>query len=262
VTEARFGVLTNGIVYRFYTDLDAPNKMDAKPFFEFDLTDYREHDLEELKKFSKSSYDLQDILNTASELKYTKEIQKILAQQLQSPSEEFVRFFTAQVYQGRMTQAVRDQFTQTALRAFRQFISEQVNERLKSALGAEVSRISVDPAQPETPQVNVAPAPESPIVVTTAEELEAFFTIKAILHPLVPSRRVSLRDVQSYCGILLDDNNRKPICRLYLNGARKQLGFFDNEERKENRVQILAVEEIHNYADRLKATVEMYGVGK
>jgi hypothetical protein len=93
VTEARFSVLTNGIAYRFYTDLDAPNKMDAKPFFEFDLLNYREQDLEELKKFSKSAYDLQLILNTASELKYTKEIQRILAQQLQDPSEEFVRFF-------------------------------------------------------------------------------------------------------------------------------------------------------------------------
>ena len=35
VTEARFSVLTNGLVYGFYTDLEAPNKMDERPFFEF-----------------------------------------------------------------------------------------------------------------------------------------------------------------------------------------------------------------------------------
>lgn len=103
VTEARFGVLTNGIQYRFFTDLEAQNKMDAKPFFEFNILDYRDHDLEELKKFSKSAYDLQDILTTASELKYTKAIQRILAEQLEHPSEDFVRFFTAQVYEGRLT---------------------------------------------------------------------------------------------------------------------------------------------------------------
>ena len=71
-----------------------------------------------------------------------------------------------------------------------------------------------------------------------------------------------MRDVQSYCGILLDDNNRKPICRLYLNGAKKSLGFFDNEQRKEMRVVIDSIEDIHHHADRLKATVEAYMVQK
>jgi len=41
VTEARFGILTDGVIYRFYSDLDAPNKMDEKPFFVFDL-DFRQ----------------------------------------------------------------------------------------------------------------------------------------------------------------------------------------------------------------------------
>lgn len=89
VTEARFSVLTNGIVYWFYTDLDAPNKMDSKPFFEFNMLDIREQDVEELKKFTKSAFDLDGILTTASELKYTREIKRILAEQLQEPSEDF-----------------------------------------------------------------------------------------------------------------------------------------------------------------------------
>jgi hypothetical protein len=32
VTNARIAILTNGEVYQFFTDLDAPNRMDAKPF--------------------------------------------------------------------------------------------------------------------------------------------------------------------------------------------------------------------------------------
>lgn len=266
VTEARFSVLTNGIVYRFYTDLDAPNKMDAKPFFEFDLLNYREQDLEELKKFSKSVYDLQTITATASDLKYTKEIQRILAQQLQRPSEEFVRFFTAQVYQGRMTQAIREQFALTTQRAFKQFVHEQVNDRLKSALGADAqsSQLVSTTIQPAATPTQAAPIPplakpesEQGTVVTTSEELEAFFTVKAILHPVVSSKRVVMRDVQSYCGILLDDNNRKPICRLYLNGAKKWIGLFD-EERNENRVALESLDSLHDFAERLRATVEMY----
>jgi len=263
VTEARFSVLTNGIAYRFFTDLDAPNKMDAKPFFEFNMTSYRDHDVEELKKFSKSSYDLQEILTTASELKYTKEIQKILGQQLHEPSEEFVRFFAAQVYAGRMTQAIREQFTQTTQRAFRQFINEQINERLKSALGADtqiapVEHTSAKPADVPVETVEAKAAREQGTIVTTPEELEVYYTIKAMLHPQVSAKRVTMRDVQSYCGILLDDNNRKPICRLYFNGTRRHLGLFDNEQRKETRVALDELEGIYQYADRLRATAAMY----
>src|SRR6185295_5396399 len=120
VTAARFGVLTNGIAYWFFTDLEAPNKMDAKPFFEFNVLDIKEPAVEELKKFTKSAFDLNNILTTASELKYTREIRRIMAEQMQEPSDEFVKFFAAQVYQGRMTQAVREQFAQFTRQALKQ----------------------------------------------------------------------------------------------------------------------------------------------
>jgi predicted type IV restriction endonuclease len=90
VTEARFSVLTNGLAYWFYTDLEAPNKMDEKPFFEFNMLDIKESAVEELKKFSKSVFDLDNILTTASELKYTREITRLLVEQMQEPTEEFV----------------------------------------------------------------------------------------------------------------------------------------------------------------------------
>lgn len=259
VTEARFGVLTNGINYRFFTDLEAPNKMDSTPFFEFSLSNYRDHDVEELKRFSKSSYDLTGILTTASELKYTREIQRVLADQWQKPSDDFVRFFATQVNAGRMTQSVREQFAQATRRAFRQFVTEKINERLKSALGAE-TQVSAPAEQPPTvtaiPETQAVELPSAP--VTTTEEVEAYYTIKALLHPIVNSKRVVMRDVQSYCGILLDDNNRKPLCRLYFNSTRKSLGLFDNEQRRETRVPIDSVDEVHQYADRLRATAKLY----
>jgi predicted type IV restriction endonuclease len=169
-----------------------------------------------------------------------------------------VRFFTSQVYQGRMTQAIREQFTQTTQRAFRQFINEKINERLQSALGA-------DPQIEPREQVVVQPAPtaanpfaEQSAIVTTDEERECFYTIKAILHPVMDSKRLALRDVQTYCGVLLDDNNRKPICRLYLNGGRKAIGLFDSADRKEARVSIKGAEDLHEFTDRLKATLRHY----
>lgn len=259
VTEARFGVLTNGITYRFYTDLEAPNKMDSKAFFEFNMLDVREQDVEELKKFTKSAFDLSGILTTASELKYSREIQRIMADQLQQPSEEFVKFFASQVYSGRITPAIREQFTDVIRRALKRFINDQINERLKSALGGDTH---LTPAEqqvtaPLPPEESKA-AQEQLSVVTTADEMQAYYVVKAVLYGVVDAKRVVMRDVQSYCGVLLDDNNRKPICRLYFNGSQKAIGLFDNEQRKETRVPVSGVDEIYQYGDRLRATVGMY----
>ena len=73
----------------------------------------------------------------------------------------------------------------------------------------------------------------------------------------VDPKRVFIRDVRTYCGIVLDDNNRKPICRLWFNTSKKYVGLFD-EHKKEERVPIGDLDEIFGLADRLKATVRAY----
>ena len=70
-----------------------------------------------------------------------------------------------------------------------------------------------------------------------------------------------MRDVQSYCGILLDDNNRKPICRFHFNRTQKYVGLFDKNARSEERVPITDIDELYGLALRLKATVERYENG-
>ena len=93
VTAARFGILTDGIVYRFFSDLDQPNVMDTKPFFEFNILDFTDIQVTELKRFTKSAFAVREIVDAARELKYTTEIKRILAEELAAPSKEFVRFF-------------------------------------------------------------------------------------------------------------------------------------------------------------------------
>lgn len=263
VTEARFSVLTNGVVYWFYTDLDAPNKMDAKPFFEFNMLDIRDQDLDELKKFAKASFNLDTILTTASELKFTRAIKQQMAAEMQDPSEEFVRFFAGRVYPGKMTAAIREKFAQTTKRALRQFIAEQLNERLKTALGAhspEVSDLQVTPAA--STEAPATADSEKPAVTTTGDEHEGHLIIRAILREVVDVKRIAIRDQQTYCGILLDDNNRRPIVRLYFNGAKKSVGIFDNAERKEEKVIIQGLDDLYGMAGRLKATVAAYTSAK
>jgi predicted type IV restriction endonuclease len=142
VTAARFGVLTNGLTYRFFTDLEQPNKMDETPFFEFNILDFKDRDVEELKKFAKSAFDVETILTTANELKYTRAIQNKLAELMSAPSEDFVRLVASEMVGGRrLTPAIRDQFTGVTKRAFEQLLAEKINERLKGAMAPEPPRI-------------------------------------------------------------------------------------------------------------------------
>lgn len=251
VTSARFGVLTNGVQYWFFSDMDAANKMDAKPFFKFNMFNYRDTDLDELRKFSKSAFDLTSILNTANELKYSNAIVQDLEREFATPSDEMIRMLLGRAHDGRLTPAIREQYAGTVARAMQQFVSDRVHRRLQSALIAESESKSDDPAS----AVGALPLDE---VVTTTEEVEAFFTVRAILHTHVSPKRIIMRDVKSYCGILLDDNNRKPICRLYLNRKLKYVGLFDAEDRSEIRIPIDETEDIYKLSDRLIATLAHY----
>ncbi len=103
-TEARFGLLTNGVSFRFYTDLVTPNKMDDKPFFEFNIKEIRDNEIAELKKFHKSYFDIGNISNAASELKFLNEVRTLLSNELSNPSEEFVRYFARKTYTSAVTQ--------------------------------------------------------------------------------------------------------------------------------------------------------------
>ena len=261
VTAARFGVLTNGLVYRFFTDLEQPNKMDEKPFFEFNILDFKERDVEELKKFAKSAFDLEIILTTANELKYTRAIQTRLAEWMVNPSEDFVRLVSSELLGSRrFTPAVRDQFTPITRRAFEQLIGERINERLKGAMAPESVSVSepISVVAPVRVDATAATTATEPQFATSPEELEGFHIVRAIVRGLVPTKRVVMRDAQSYCAILLDDNNRKPICRLRFNNTEKlRLGLF-NDKKEEELVSLEAVDDIYNHAEQIRAVVSSY----
>ena len=269
VTETRFAVLTNGVIYRFYTDLEEPNKMDSKPFLEFNMLDIRESAVEDLKIFTQSFFDLDKNLTAATEFKYTREIKRILTAQFVKPSEEFVRFFAAQVYSGRLGQSVKQQFTEFVKKALQQFLSDRVNERLKSALAVEEDSELQPQNQSET-QTQIAAITEAEKanaerkkdresrIVTTEEEIEGHSIVREILKETIDPERVVMRDTLSYCGILFDDNNRKPICRLYFNNSKRKCLVFFDENKNEEKVRITELNEISQYADRLKKTVNRY----
>ncbi|MCK5535227.1 MAG: type I restriction enzyme HsdR N-terminal domain-containing protein [Bacteroidales bacterium] len=262
VTESRIGILTNGLIYRFYTDLEKPNQMDSKPFLEFNILDIQESLIPELRKLAKPHFDINKIIPCATELKYTREIKLILESQLKQPSNDFVRFFTFQVYSGRMTKNVLDQFQEITKRAFKQFISEEIEKRLKSVLDKDKNQVeceikpNTNTDSPDILEAKSIKQRDSDDIETTEEETEGFTIIRNILGNIVEKKRIYYRDTVNYFGILLDDNNRKTICRLYFNSSQKYIILFDTEEKP--KIPLKEIKDINNFADRLKNTVLNY----
>ena len=254
-TQTRFGVLTDGITYRFFSDLVEQNKMDSKPFFEINLLDYSDAEVDELRQFTKTSFDLELILGTAKDLKYTREIKRLLINEWSEPSDDFVRFIAGKVYDGLKTKSVIDQFSSITKKALHQFLADRINARLKSALQDETPESQQD----ESTSESVSEEEGVTEIETTEYEWQGYFAVKAILSQDVLPDRVTIRDRKRYCGVLLDDSIRQPICRLHFNRTQKYLGLFD-EYRKERRVKIETINDLFQYSDQLRETVRRYEV--
>lgn len=249
VTDARIGVLTNGSNYMFFSDLEEKNIMDKKPFMEINMLDIEEEIIPELKKLTKTSFELDKMLSTASNMKYTREIKSYLESQLINPTPEFTRPIISDVYDGLKTQQVVEQFEPIIKQAFISLINDHINSRLKTALSGK-------PSIQESEQDEKHDEQKESKIITTQEEIDGFYIIRAILRQFVAVERIFYRDTQRYFSIILDDNNRKIICRLHLNAvSQKYIGFI-GEDKKEKRLSISGLDDIYNFSDQIQAAAE------
>jgi hypothetical protein len=219
-TKAKIGILTNGLVYKFYTDLEEKNKMDLKPFLELDLLDLKDGIIPELKQFCKTNYNEEEVFSRASELKYSNEIRSYFTAQLKDPDDDFVKFMLAQAYEGVKTQAVIERFKPVIKSTLNNLISEMMNERITSALKTEA--ISTEPLKPNE-DVAVPADEKLNKISTTQEELEALGIIKGLLFEVVDPNLLSYKDTERYFAVLFDGKVTKWICRLVLTDNKKEL---------------------------------------
>ena len=252
-TKARIGVLTNGQIWNFYMDLDEPNKMDPKPFLILDLLDIDKGVLPELEKLSKPSFDIDSIASSAEELKYVSAIKRVISDEFKAPSDEIVRLLAGHVYEGAFRQNVLEKFRPLVGKAMKRFLPDQVNDRLTTALGADDIKMG-DAIEPETQDSSDYEPVKDDDIVTTEEEIAGYRIIKAIACSDVDPSRITMRDAKKYCAIFLDDNNRRPVARLYFNAKQKYLGLFDDEKRCE-KVPINSLDEIYTHADEIRVQI-------
>lgn len=242
---AKFGILTNGIKFWFFTDMDKANIMDNTPFFCFDITDHTEEEAEFVKLFSKDIYDQKAILERVNEMVLSREIRTLLYSELTNASKDFIKYIAEKTYlekqRGRVTDKVMSQYTELIRKNVPVVLDELFAQRLipKPAPGEELEEENGNK------------------IVTTEEELEAYFIVKAICRQKVEASRIVFRDAQTYFAIILDNNRLKTICRVYLNSSKKYIGIFD-VNRREVKYEIKNVDDIFSYADQLFGVLKLY----
>jgi len=246
VTKAKFAILTNGINYRFYTESE-PNVMDIKPFLDVNITEIKDNQIEELKKFHKSYFDTANILATANTLKYSNEIKLLLNNEFRQPTDDFIRYFVNQVYPGRATEKVMKQFSEIVKISIQQFLSDLITERLKTALDKE-KESEPKPLEPEI---------KKSATETTDEEIEAYYIVKSIVRQELNSDRIYYRDFQSFFSILIDDSIRNTLCRFYLSDKSKEIAVID-EKKIEARFPLTSLDDIYKFSDQLRQTAKLY----
>jgi predicted type IV restriction endonuclease len=260
VTSARIAILTNGREYQVFTDGDRPNVMDSKPFLVLDILDVDRTLVPEVAKLSKESFDVDSIVSAAEELKYVGQIKRLITSEFKEPSDNLVKLFISRVYEGKATQRVVEQFRNLVTKAYAQFIADQVSDRLNSALGEDSRVVAAPAAESTSPATSTSAEGKSDGdgIVTTAEELDGFNIVRAILAKDIDPTRVAYRDAKAYLAILLDDNNRRPLVRLHLNGKSvKFITTFENCKEGE-RHEITSVVDLYKHADRLLTTLGNY----
>lgn len=247
-TEARVAILTNGVIYQFYSDIEQPNKMDDKPFFVFSMDAIRRSDPVTLERFSRAAFSIEEIVAEAGRLKLQSLMRIELEKEFANPSDEFVRLMAARVQTGRMTSAVREQFQPILAASIAAIIRDRVNDRLTSALAV------ANPAASDVPPGGSDDMSEGGGIITTEDEIGGFRIVQAIGARHVDPKRIVIRDSKSYCAILLDDNNRRTLARLYFNSpTTRHVGTFVG--KTETRHAVSALTDIYRLEAEIVARI-------
>ncbi|MBY6122832.1 type I restriction endonuclease [Mameliella alba] len=254
VTEARLAILTNGREAWFFSDTDEPNKMDKKPFFKFDFQNYDKEQVDELARFQKLNFAIDEIVEAASNLKYTRAAANYLRRQLDDPDDDFIRIVGKQIHEGSITKNVAEQLRPAIQAALDEVIRDRIQDKLSITFSGE-KKTAPEP-EPETAPSSTGSTGDE--IETTEDEVAGHLIVRAIAARHVPVERINIRDAKSYCAILMDDNNRKPICRLYFNSATtRHVGIFD-AAKNETKHKVSGPEDLYRFAEDLEAVIKAY----
>ena len=264
-SNARFGVLTNGIEYRIYADLEKQNIMDENPFLVVNMLELSETDVEHLKKFHKSYYNEDEILSTAQELQITIQVKELLNANIQHPDEEFTRYFVRSLNGGKYSSKLIEQYRPIVKKSISSVINDIIQERLGVAMNNGIEKNAPgESTQPATDRETEDKLPDGVVfvnnesgVVTLQEEIDAYNIVRSILRQYIDVQRIQYNDYKSYFSINLDGSTWWWICRINIGKRRKSIGFPVDNYKSNEWIELQTIDDIFKYSDKLKAALDI-----
>ncbi|MFN6526030.1 type I restriction endonuclease [Nostoc sp. ChiSLP03a] len=222
----KVAIVTNGVEYRFFTDLRDKNVMDKEPFFTFNVLEYDTKDIDNLKFFHRDNFEVTAITNHAEEMVYVKGMTQLLGNLLRSPSEEFVRFLVTELGTVAPSYEIKGRITGKIIDKFKPIVKKSIQGSLVELMTRSLTPVIDQPVEPpidvDIEVGDIQPDPQESKVVTTAEEIEAFEKIKAITQTSTSyNYQLQYKDTVSYFGINLVGKSTWWFLRLYLSSQKK-----------------------------------------
>ena len=267
-SNARFGVLTNGIEYRFYADLEKQNIMDEKPFLVVNMLDLSDSDIEQLKKFHKSYYNEQDILSTAQELQITIQIKDLLNKNFQQPGDEFTRYFVKCLNDWKSSSKLIEQYRPILKKSIASVINDIIADRLNVAMKTNEDKVIETVSEEGTScEKTVETAKDLPNgivfqdeekgIITTQEEIDAYNIVRSILRQYVDEERIQYTDYKSYFTVNLDGSMWWWICRLSFKPYSKRICLPKENYESNYWLKIENINDLYKHIDKLKLALEV-----
>lgn len=255
-SKAKLGILTNGVVYHFFTDLEQANIMDKKPFFVFNLLESDDQILHRLRDFTKENFLKSDISQHAKNLMVEKSTKEYLLTQLENPDPDFINFLlkrieTGGLLKGRITSKITKEYTETIKKAMKMFIMD----RLQTALQDKQEQEQEKQSSKDTDPVKTVDEEQESGIITTDEEIGAFNVVQMLLRDHVDVNRIQYKDTKSYFVIYVDSKS-KWLCRIYVDARKKRVVINTRPERM--TFEFEHVSEIANHRAELEELLRQH----
>ncbi|WAL59494.1 type I restriction endonuclease [Thermocoleostomius sinensis] len=227
--STKVSIVTNGVEYRFFTDLRHENIMDDEPFFAFDVLDYDSKDLENLKFFHKDNFDINLIKVHAEELVYVKGLTELVGNLLRSPSKDFMSFLLKELGKLSPSYEIEGKINDRKIQRFQPIIKKAIQislvDLMTRSISQEIGKSGEEQNTNTSDEIIDAVGEQETMVdakvETTEEELAAFEKVKEIVAASKDYHlEIKYKDVVSYFGINVGKVTWW-FLRLYLSQKKK-----------------------------------------
>lgn len=229
VSKARYGMLTNGFNFIFYTDLDEKNIMDTESFFQFNILDLNDKDIIEISKYTKTNFNVDDIHESASELRYLNKIKQLIISQSRKPSDAFVNYILGEMHIGRKTKSLVDIFREYTKLSLKTLIIDN-----KKSVNNDTNRDGE----------NI----ENQLAMTPIE-IESFYIIKSILRKIINPEIITFINNESQFTVILENNLEKWVCKISIKNKGISLPY--GNEVGEIHYDFESIDDLYELDDKI-----------